>query len=612
MSFRNLSQTVEALRQEGQLRDITLPLSARLEMPTLARLVYQNKGPALLFHKVEGSPFKALSNLYGSAQRTEFLFKDSLPRLQRLFEIASDPSLIFKKPLSSLHAATLLSQALPRPVWGKGALSHHTQLNHLPAVTSWPKDGGPFITLPQVYSEDPTRPSLFTSNTGMYRIQISGNSYESNKELGLHYQIHRGLGGHHAKSLEIGKKLKISIWVGGPPAHALAAVMPLPENLPEVLFAGLMGNRAFRYQRRDGYIISQDADFCILGEVELDQTKPEGPFGDHLGYYSLIHEMPLMKVKQVLHRKNAIWPFTVVGRPPQEDTEFGHLIHSLTASLIPKVLPGIKAVHAVDEAGVHPLLLALGSERYVPYMERKPRELHTLAHSLLGYGQLSLAKIVMLCAHEDDPTLSVNDIPKFFQHFLERFIPEEDLHFITRTTMDTLDYSGTALNQGSKLIMLAAGRPRRTLTRQLPASLTLPSGFFGARLVLPGILALTAPAFTASHGRADQEVFCNFYTSDEYIGQWEGIPLIILCDDSQFMADSVSNFLWATYTRTDPAPDILGIRSFVAGKHWGCRGPLVFDARIKPHHAPVLEEDPATLNKLFNLAKKNGPLEGLL
>ena len=163
--------------------------------------------------------------------------------------------------------------------------------------------------------------------------------------------------------------------------------------------------------------IYADADFCIVGRVDPQAPqKLEGPFGDHLGYYSLAHEFPVLQVEQVYHRQDAVWPFTVVGRPPQEDTTFGQLIHELTGDVIPTVLPGVKAVHAVDAAGVHPLLLAIGSERYTPFLGTpRPQELLTQACAILGQGQLSLAKFLLIVNRFDDEQLDIHDIPAFLQ-----------------------------------------------------------------------------------------------------------------------------------------------------------------------------------------------------
>ena len=313
-----------------------------------------------------------------------------------------------------------LWRLLPRRVRSGPILAHQIASSDLPQIQCWPMDGGPFITLPQVYTEDPDRPGLARSNLGMYRVQLAGNEYEPDREVGLHYQIHRGIGVHHAAAIRRGEPLRVNVFVGGPPAMTVAAVMPLPEGLPELAFAGALGGRRVAMVAPDGGLpMPAEADFVISGTIDPTRRKPEGPFGDHLGYYSLTHDFPVLRVERVYHRDGAIWPFTSVGRPPQEDTSFGELIHELTGPVIPSVIPGVHAVHAVDAAGVHPLLLAIASERYVPdAAERRPQEILTTANAILGQGQLSLAKYLWIVAHEDDPDLDIHDIPAFLAHVL--------------------------------------------------------------------------------------------------------------------------------------------------------------------------------------------------
>ena len=315
-----------------------------------------------------------------------------------------------------------------------------------------------------------------------------------------------------------------------------------------------------------------------------------------------------MTVDKVYHRRDAIWPFTVVGRPPQEDTSFGQIIHEITGPAIPSVLPGVKAVHAVDASGVHPLLLAIGSERYVPYAgQRRPMEILTQANALLGQGQLSLAKYLLIVAGEDNPQLDIHDIAAFLRHLLERVDWERDLHFQTRTTIDTLDYSGSGLNSGSKVVIAAAGGVRRSLPTALPPGLKLPQGFSEPRVVAPGILAVQAPAYRS--GNTDARRFCGDLSPGDAINQF---PLIVLVDDSEFVARHLNHFLWVTFTRSNPAVDLDGIGAFTEDKHWGCRGGLVIDARLKPHHAPPLMEDPTVSERVDQLAAPGGPLHGLI
>jgi 4-hydroxy-3-polyprenylbenzoate decarboxylase len=466
-------------------------------------------------------------------------------------------------------------------------------------------DGGAFVTLPQVYTEDADKPGIMNANLGMYRIQLSGNDYELNKEIGLHYQIHRGIGVHQSKANAKGIPLKVSCFVGGHPAHTLAAVMPLPEGLSELTFAGMLAGRRFRYSYEDGFAISNDADFIITGEVDPHSNKPEGPFGDHLGYYSLKHPFPLMKVHKVYARKNAIWNFTVVGRPPQEDTAFGALIHELTGDAIRQEIPGVRAVHAVDAAGVHPLLFAIGSERYTPYLSHKqPAEILTLSNRILGTGQLSLAKFLFITAEDKQP-LDTHDESSFLQYILERIDLKRDIHFHTNTTIDTLDYSGTGLNSGSKVVFAAYGDRLRDLATSIPAIFHNIQGIENAAMVMPGVVALKASSFSNYEKAAiEMSDLSNALLQKADVSSLNNIPLIIICDDSDFMAAYLNNFLWATFTRCNPSHDIYGVDSYTEHKHWGCRGPLIMDARIKPHHAPPLIPDALVEKKVDQLMER--------
>ncbi|GAW66732.1 3-octaprenyl-4-hydroxybenzoate carboxy-lyase [Geoanaerobacter pelophilus] len=600
------------LERTGALVRINEELSSELEIGSIQRRVYQAQGPALLFTRVKGCSFPMLGNLFGTLERTRYIFRDTLKAVECLVQLKIDPKSALKNPASLLGAVPAAWHLLPKEVGDGPIMANRTTIDQLPQLKSWPDDGGAFITLPQVYSESAAQPGVRHSNLGMYRVQISGGEYRQNAEVGVHYQIHRGIGFHHAEAIERGEPLRVNIFVGGAPAMTVAAVMPLPEGMPELSFAGLLAGHRIEMVQRPGQLpIPAQADFCITGVIDPEKTLPEGPFGDHFGYYSLAHHFPVLKVEEVFHRDGAIWPFTTVGRPPQEDTSFGAFIHELTGPLIPTVIPGVKAVHAVDAAGVHPLLLAVGSERYVPYGERRtPQELLTIANAVLGQGQLSLAKYLMIACHEDAPQLDIHDIPAFLRHVLERIDLKRDLHFQTATTMDTLDYSGSGLNSGSKVVFAAVGEKRRNLGVELPSALRLTEGFEEPAVCLPGVIAVKGPACTVPKGEADpqMEALC---AALEGVEGLESFPLIVVCDDSRFAAKHLDNFLWVTFTRSDPAADIYGAGAGMVCKQWGCKGPLVIDARVKPHHAPPLIEDPAVERKVDQLAAPGGPLHGL-
>lgn len=601
MGYQNLQQCIIDLERTGQLLRIKEEIDPYLEAAEIQRRVYQAAGPAILYENVKDSRFPMVSNLFGTFERTRFLFRDTIDAVKHLIELKTDPSDFFRHPIRYRDILKPLWSMRPKTVSRGPIQQNEIRIDQLPQLTSWPRDGGAFITLPQVYTEHPLHPGWQRSNLGMYRVQLSGNEYAPNEQIGLHYQIHRSIGAHHAAAIEQGKPLRVNIFVGGTPAMTLGAVMPLPDGLSELMFAGALAGHRIPLLRTPGspLPVYAQADFCITGTIDPDKTLPEGPFGDHLGYYSLAHDFPVLNIEKVYHRNGAIWPFTTVGRPPQEDTSFGKIIHELTGPVIPTVVPGVHAVHAVDAAGVHPLLLAVGSERYVPYAKkRKPQELLTCANAILGQGQLSLAKYLLIVAKEDNPQLDIENIPEFLKHLLERVDWERDLHFQTNTTIDTLDYSGTGLNAGSKLVIAAAGPKRRELATEISGNLVLPEGCRNPQIALPGVLVVEAAGELSA--------------ISDHRSATSGFPLIVVVDDSRFAAESLNNFLWVTFTRSNPAADVDGIDSLTHNKHWGCRGSLIIDARIKPHHAPPLEEDPAVTRRVDQLAASGGPLHGIL
>jgi 4-hydroxy-3-polyprenylbenzoate decarboxylase len=611
MGYSTLEESLIDLENKGQLIRIKELVDPYLEMSAIHLRVYAAGGPALLFENVKGSKFRVASNIFGTLERSKFIFRDTLSLVQQLIELKNDPVKALKSPIKNFTAglAALKSLPLKNPLQ-KPALFQEIKIEDIPLIHHWPMDGGAFVTLPQVYTEDIDQPGIMKSNLGMYRIQLTGNEYVLNEEIGLHYQLHRGIGVHQTKANKKGLPLKVSIFVGGPPSHSVSAVMPLPEGISEMTFAGVLGNRRFRYTYVDGYCISTDADFVITGEVYPEDNKPEGPFGDHLGYYSLQHNFPVLKVHKVFAKKNAIWPFTVVGRPPQEDTSFGHLIHEMTGSALQAEIPGLKEVNAVDAAGVHPLLLAIGSERYTPYSPtQQPAEILTIANHVLGTGQLSLAKFLFITA-DDTNELTTKDIKGYFEYILQRIDLSRDVHFYTNTTIDTLDYSGTSINSGSKVVIAAYGGILRELATSIPKCLNDLQGFQNPQLVFPGVIALQAPAFI-NYTEAKVEFTKLDGQLNGNLTSLEGIPLIVICDDANFVSENINNFLWTTFTRSNPSHDIQGIGTFFNNKHWGCNGPLVIDARSKPHHAPPVVVDPITNSKINYLFEKGGSLYGV-
>lgn len=613
MGYKNTQDCLHALEKKGELIHIDKEIDARLEAGAIQRRVFQAGGPALLFTNIKGCKFPMAANIYGTKERLNFIFRDTVRTVENLMKLKLNPMKALKQPWKYLGAPRTAWHTMPKKIKQGPILQNECKISDLPKLVSWPMDGGAYVTLPQVYSESPENAGYANSNIGMYRVQLTGNQFTTDEEIGLHYQIHRGIGHHHAQALKKGEPLKVNIFIGGAPAMTLAAVMPLPEGLAEIFFAGAIGgHRIPMIQNQAGLPMPAEADFCICGTI-TNTEKPEGPFGDHLGYYSLIHDFPVLKVDKVYHRNNAIWPFTTVGRPPQEDTIFGEFIHELTSELIPSVFSGVHEVHAVDAAGVHPLLLAIGSERYVPYAsERQPQELLTNALALLGNTQTSLSKYVLIAAKEDMPSdLSCHDMPNFFTHMLERVDLNRDLHFITRTTIDTLDYSGISLNQGSKLIFAAAGSKKRHLSSNIPQDLNLPDGFSEPQIFAPGILIIKGTKHDKPRDNQDQKLE-NLGKSLSSTKGIEGFPMIVVADDAAFTAKNWENFLWITFTRSDPATDMYGVGAATHAKHWEAGKAVIIDARLKTYQAPPLEPDPDIEKKVDDLGSPGGPLHGII
>jgi 4-hydroxy-3-polyprenylbenzoate decarboxylase len=608
MAYVSLEHCLLDLEKHNQLVRIPQMVDPYLEMASIHLRMYEAQGPAILFENVKGSKFRAASNIYGTLDRSKFIFRDTLALVQQLIELKGDPIKALKHPIQNFTTGLAALKALPKKnPWIKPAMHQQIKISDLPLIQHWPKDGGAFVTLPQVYTEDIESPGIMKANLGMYRVQLNGNDYTTDEEIGLHYQLHRGIGVHQTKANNKGEDLKVSCFVGGPPSHAVSAVMPLPEGISEMTFAGLLGGRRFRYAYDDGYCISTDADFVITGSVSPQHNKPEGPFGDHLGYYSLQHDFPLMKVHKVYARKNAIWAFTVVGRPPQEDTSFGQLIHEMTGSAIQQEVPGLLEVHAVDAAGVHPLLFAIGSERYTPFAQTKqPAEILTIANHVLGTGQLSLAKFLFITA-DDTKQLHAHEPVAFLSFIFERIHLDRDVHFYTNTSMDTLDYSGTGLNAGSKVVFAAYGEKIRTLVTDVPTCMREMQYYSNAQLAMPGVIAVQTTAYTTAQHAANEMNVLDEQLKPK-LENLQGVAMIIVCDDASFVAEKINNFLWVAFTRSNPSHDIYGIDASTVNKHWGCNGPIVIDARIKPHHAPVLEKDAAVEKRVDEYFKKNGVL----
>lgn len=566
---------LDQLRREDDLVTVDTPVRAEQEVAEIHRRVIAAGGPALLFTHVEGSSFPLVTNLFGTRKRAEMAFgKRPFELIDRLVEVATtllppSPAKLWRTRDLGLELLRIGTRRQRR-----GAViervTRDVDLTRLPVLTCWPEDGGPFITLPLVYTEHPDSAG---SNLGIYRLQI-----HDPRTTGMHWQIGKGGGFHYRVAEERGEALPVTVYLGGPPALMLAAVAPLPENVPELALAALLaGGKLDSCPGPGGRRLLAAAEFALVGQVPPRRREPEGPFGDHYGYYSLQHDYPVLEVEWLAHRLDAIYPATVVGKPRQEDFYIGDLLQELLSPLFPLVMPGVKALWSYGETGYHSLAAAVVAERY-------PREAMASAFRILGEGQLTLTKFLLVT----DGSADLRDFRSTLQHILERTHPETDLFIFGHLSMDTLDYTGPRINEGSKGVWLGLGDPVRDLPTEFRAS-ELPVGVTGVEVFCPGCLVVGTASTAEDSGVAER------LAGADAFADW---PLVVVSDEPGRTAASAINFLWTTFTRFEPAADIHSAGSRVVRNHITYSFPIVIDARRPPEFPAELFCSPAIAERV--------------
>lgn len=555
----NLRTFLDLLTRENEIITIKAEVDPYLELAEIHRRVISEGGPALFFERVKGSRYPVVTNMFGAARRLDLAFGPKPEALVRdMVHIAESvlpprPAELWKHRSVGLDFLKLGTKNTNRaPV--TQVVDRPARLDELPVLTTWQEDGGPFITLPLVYTENPVTKK---HNLGIYRIQI----YDG-QTTGLHWQIQKGGGFHYQEAERLNQSLPVTIFLGGPPALILAAIAPLPEDVPELVLASLLAGEKLKMSRTssgNGHRLAAEAEFALVGHAPPHERRLEGPFGDHYGYYSLLHDYPVFHVDAVFHRRDAIYPATVVGKPRQEDFFIGDYLQKLLSPLFPLVMPSVRDLWTYGETGFHSLAAAVVRERY-------GREALVSGFRILGEGQLSLTKFLILT----DTPRELKNFPRLLEHVLARFRPETDLFVFSNVSMDTLDYTSGKVNEGSKAIMLGLGDPVRELPREFRGA--LPGFVSRAEVFCAGCLVLQGP----SH--SDDETLATRVANDPAFRDW---PLIVLHDDAT-VARSSPNFLWATWTRFEPAADIYAADTTVQRHHLVYKAPVVIDARTKP------------------------------
>jgi UbiD family decarboxylase len=571
-AFPDLRSFLDRLRRDGDLVEVAAPVSARLEAAEIHRRVIAAGGPALLFTHVEGADFPLATNLFGTPRRARLAFGERpFELVRRVVALAQEllPPTPAKLWGARDVAGDLLRIGLRRTRRAPVAEVDRTdvRLDRLPVLTTWPEDGGPFVTLPLVYTE---HPGGHGHNLGMYRMQV-----HSPATTGMHWQIGKGGGFHYAVAEQRGEALPVTVFLGGPPALVLSAIAPLPENVPELVLASLVAGERLRVlERTDGRRLVADAEFALIGRVAPRRRAPEGPFGDHYGYYSLRHDYPVFEVERLLHRRDAIYPATVVGKPRQEDFFLGDLLQELLSPLFPLVMPGVVDLWSYGETGYHSLAGAVVRERYA-------REAMASAFRVLGEGQLALTKFLLVT----DGRVDLRDFRATLEHVLARTRPETDLFVFADLSMDTLDYTGPEVNRGSKGVWLGLGEPVRELPREARFPVDPPADARGPRAFCGGCLVIGARPYAEDPDAAAR------FAAHPAFAAW---PLLVITDEPARAAASAMNFLWTTFTRFEPAADLHAAATRVTRNHLVRTPPVAIDARMKPWYPRELSCDPET------------------
>lgn len=575
----DLQVFLSTLRREGELVEVDAQVDAELEVPEIHRRVIAAGGPAILFKDVRGAALPLAVNLFGTRKRVELAFGTRPGAV--VAEAARVPEELVPPTPGRLWSKRSLLWSLAKVGMkrlGSGPVTEVAQrapdLTTLPATKSWPRDGGRFLTLPLVYTE---HPETGGANLGMYRVQLfppSKNKQWTGPEVGLHMQIGKGGGFHLGVAEEKGQPFPVNIHLGGPPAAILGAIAPLPENVPELLLTSLaLGKRLPLAKNPAGPLpVMARSELCLVGTVQPGARRPEGPFGDHYGYYSEVHDYPVVQVDALLRRKDAVFPATVVGKPRQEDFYLGDFLQELLSPLFPVVMPGVRDLWSYGETGYHSLSAAVVYERY-------KREAMAHAFRILGEGQLSLTKFLLVI----DKPMDLRDFSAVLTYVLERAEFRTDLFVFANLSMDSLDYAGPTINEGGKGVLLGVGEKRRDLPTDYQG--TPPSDVRAVQVASPGCLVIEAASYADDQGAAAR------LARHEAFAGW---PLVVLTDDAARAAKSSANFLWTTFTRFNPGADLHAAKIELVHSHASFTPPVLIDARMKPGYPEELFCDETT------------------
>ncbi len=570
-TFRNLREYITHLEKKGDLRRVKTPVNPELEITEIASREMKLGGPALLFENVEGCAFPLAINLFASEERIKTALggnpRDVGEELVEIFEKVNPPTV--RGVASALPAMTrMLSMRTTNSWTGARAQKNETtpNLETLPAIKCWPKDGGRFITFGLVITHSPISNSR---NMGLYRLQI----YDS-KTTGMHWHPHKGGAAHYNEAEKLGCDLEAAVVIGGDPALIFSAIAPLPDGVDEVAFSGYLRRRAVSMAK--GKTISAkvpaEAEIIIEGIVPKNIRRTEGPFGDHFGHYSMQADFPVFQAKHMTFADDAIFPATVVGKPPQEDMYLGVAAGEMFSPLIRIIHPEIKDMWACPEAGFHNLLFVSVDERY-------PKNAVKSMLALWGTGQLVLTKCIVTVSGK----VNLRDFSAILGEIGKNFNPKDDFLLIPSAPLDTLDFTSGNFHVGSKMGINAVKKPGRP---QIKYCSSVPDPR-GKHPEIKDYRLLAGGFFVASVDGNPKGLIRRVFETPGF----EEIRIAVLVSPDIDIHDD-TELIWGIFTRFDPRLDIEFERMSNLGSDTVREGRMGIDATKKEWYPEVTEMSP--------------------
>jgi UbiD family decarboxylase len=591
--FASLTDFLADLDSRGDLKRVSREVDWAYEVTEIACREARAEGPALLFERVRGAQFPLAVNVLAARRRIEWALGRTPASVGAELE-----ELLHAVPPRSLgdlmsHRGSAGRVLAMRPKRARLAPSQHASLGpnlaSLPILELWPQDGGRFVTFPLVLTQ---HPETGKRNLGIYRMHVYDDA-----TTGMHWQIGKGGGFHFHEAEKAGRALEVAVHVGADPATLLAAVAPLPEGIDELAFAGFLRGAPTRLARARtlDMDVMADAEFVIEGAVPARLRREEGPFGDHFGHYSHAAPFPVFQVRTVTHRRRPVFQASVVGKPPQEDKFMGEAVQEFFTGVLRVIHPEVQDLWAYFEAGFHNLLVVAVENRFA-------REARKTALGLLGTGQLSLTKCVVLVDEDVNP----RDRAAVFHAIARNFDAAEDFLLLPGVPLDTLDFTSYTMNLGSKMVIDAqtkgravgsAGVAPESAHWYVPAAFAPPPTVaLDPRTVEPSAIAhrLAWGAMlvvqTRGDGRALIEKLIRHpeYSSIKFVvAVSHDVPL----DDDELL-------LWGIFTRFDCARDIVPAAVESRGAWTAVRGPLGIDATWKQGYPEPITNLPEVIERV--------------